>query len=148
VVRPKPTPHCGDLFWLRVTLNLSQVIQRTNLSAIVSFLISISFVRNLHNLETLTLYTIDQYQNQSKGGSRIHTQEHNAETTRTNAKKRAQQQSDEVTTQKMMSNLPNTSEAWSQSLGVVICSKYAWVFCSMRIGVPFIAPRGLGAVEV
>jgi hypothetical protein len=25
-----PTPRCGDLFWSRVALNLSQVIQRSN----------------------------------------------------------------------------------------------------------------------
>jgi hypothetical protein len=41
VVRPLPTPHCGDLLRLRVTLNPSQVIQRSNLSTTVVFLISI-----------------------------------------------------------------------------------------------------------
>jgi hypothetical protein len=42
VVRPMPTPCCGDLLWPRVALNLSQVIHRSNLSATVVFLISIS----------------------------------------------------------------------------------------------------------
>jgi hypothetical protein len=42
VVRPMPIPHYGDLLWSRVALNLSQVIQRTNVSATVVFLISIS----------------------------------------------------------------------------------------------------------
>jgi hypothetical protein len=37
VVRPMPTPCCGDLLWLRVALNPSQVIQRSNLSAIDIF---------------------------------------------------------------------------------------------------------------
>jgi hypothetical protein len=40
LVRPKPTPRCGDLLWTRLALNLSQVIQRSNLSAKVFFLIS------------------------------------------------------------------------------------------------------------
>jgi hypothetical protein len=35
--------NCGDLVWSRVALNPSQVIQRSNLSAIVVFLISISY---------------------------------------------------------------------------------------------------------
>jgi hypothetical protein len=47
-------------------------------------------------------------ENQSKGGSRVRTPGHNAATTRTNAKKRAQQQRDRVTTQKICSNLSQT----------------------------------------
>jgi hypothetical protein len=39
-VRSKPTPHCGDLLWSRVALNPFQVIQRSNLSTTVVFLIS------------------------------------------------------------------------------------------------------------
>jgi hypothetical protein len=77
MVRPKPTPRCGDLLRSRVALNPSQVIQRSNLSATVFFLISISFMRNLHKLECLTPYTSDQYHNRSKGGVRTGTQEHN-----------------------------------------------------------------------
>jgi hypothetical protein len=42
VVRPMPTLCCGNLLWSRVVLNPSQVIQRSNLSATVVFLISIS----------------------------------------------------------------------------------------------------------
>jgi hypothetical protein len=40
VVQLKPTPRCGDLLWSKVALNPSQVIQRSNLSATVFFLIS------------------------------------------------------------------------------------------------------------
>jgi hypothetical protein len=40
VVRPMPTPRCGDLLQSSVTLNLSQVIQRSNLSTTLFFLIS------------------------------------------------------------------------------------------------------------
>jgi hypothetical protein len=35
-----PTPCCGDLLWSKVALNPSQVIQRSNLSTMVFFLIS------------------------------------------------------------------------------------------------------------
>jgi hypothetical protein len=56
-------------------------------------------------LESLTPYTCDHNQNRSKGGSRIRTQEHNTAKTHLQAKKRAQQHSDGVTTQKMHSNL-------------------------------------------
>ena len=38
VVRSMPTPHCGDLLRLRVALNPSQVIQRSNLIAANFFL--------------------------------------------------------------------------------------------------------------
>ena len=56
MVRPMPTPRCGDLLRSRVALNLSQVIQRSNLSTTIFFLISsFPFVRNLHKLESLTL---------------------------------------------------------------------------------------------
>jgi hypothetical protein len=65
-------------------------------------------VRNLHKFDSLTPYTSDHNQNTSKGGNRIHTQEHNAATTCTNVKKRAQQQNDRVTTQEMRSNLSRT----------------------------------------
>jgi hypothetical protein len=40
MVRPMPTPHCGDLLRSRVALNPSQVIQRANLSTMLFFLIS------------------------------------------------------------------------------------------------------------
>jgi hypothetical protein len=65
--------HVGDLLQSRVALNPSQVIQLSNLSAIILFLISITFVRNLYKLDSLMLYTSDQYQNQSKGSKNTHT---------------------------------------------------------------------------
>jgi hypothetical protein len=68
-----PTPRCGDLLRLRVTLNPSQVIQRSNLSTIVFFLISsFPFERNLHKLESLTPYTNDLDQNTRVRGVATH----------------------------------------------------------------------------
>jgi hypothetical protein len=114
------------------------------------FLIShnILVVRNLHKLESLTPYTNDHNQNRSKGGNRIHTQEHNAATTRTNAKKRVQWQSDRVMTQKWAQISHQHFRgvvAESRSCNVL---KVCWVYCSMRLGIPFIPPRGLGPIEV
>lgn len=39
MVRRWPTPRCGDLLWSRIALNLSQVIQISNLSFTGAFLI-------------------------------------------------------------------------------------------------------------
>jgi hypothetical protein len=72
MVRPMPTPRCGDLR-SRVALNPSQVIQRSNLSATLFFLISNPFVRNLQKLESLTPYTNDLNQSMSKEGVETHT---------------------------------------------------------------------------
>jgi hypothetical protein len=57
--------HVVVTSFVRVALNASQVIQRSNLSTTLFFLISNPSVRNLHKLESLTLYTSDL--NQSKG---------------------------------------------------------------------------------
>jgi hypothetical protein len=40
VVWPMPTPRCGDLLRSRIALNPSQVVQRSNLSTTVFFLLS------------------------------------------------------------------------------------------------------------
>jgi hypothetical protein len=68
MVRPKPTPRYGDLLRPKVALNRSQVIQISNLSAIVFFLISNSFVRNLHKLVSHTLHKMITIQIRVKEG--------------------------------------------------------------------------------
>jgi hypothetical protein len=75
---------------------------------------NILVVRNLHKLESLMPYTSDHNQNESMRGNIIRTQEHNATSTHTNAKKRAQQQNNRVMTQEMCSNLSRT--LWSCSV--------------------------------
>jgi hypothetical protein len=96
------TPQC-HVQWTRIALNPYQVIQRSNLSTTLLPYISQypGCEESLQVGVSHTLHKSDHNQNWSKGGSRIHTQEHNAATMRTNAKKRAQQQNDKVTTQKM-----------------------------------------------
>jgi hypothetical protein len=45
--------------WLHIALNPSQVIQRSNLSTTLFFLMSNPFVRNLHRFGSPTPYTND-----------------------------------------------------------------------------------------
>jgi hypothetical protein len=51
--------YSSDLLWSKVALNRCQVIQRSNLSAIVVFLISISRCEESHKLEYFMPYTND-----------------------------------------------------------------------------------------
>jgi hypothetical protein len=91
VVRPMPTPRCGDLLRSRVALNPSQVIQSSNLSIAVASLYQFPVVRNLHKLESLTPYTNVYNQNRSENGSRNTHKNTIAATTRPQAKKIAQE---------------------------------------------------------
>jgi hypothetical protein len=79
--------------------------------------------------------------NRCKGGSRVRTQEHDATTTRTNAKKRAQQQSDRVTTYKIRSNLSQTFQRHGHRSQSCIVLKVCLVYCSKRLVVPFYSPK-------
>jgi hypothetical protein len=78
VVRPMTTPCCGDL--LLVNGCTEPLSNDPNIKLKCQLYIpynSLSFVRNLHTLESLTPHTSDQYQNQSKGSKDTRTQKHN-----------------------------------------------------------------------
>jgi hypothetical protein len=105
-----PTPRCGDLLWSRVTLNPSQVIQKSNLSAQLSSLCQYPFVRNLHKLESLTPYTNDHNQIRSKEGSRNAHKSTTAATPHTQAKKRAQESKRQSHSSRTRSNLYLTNK--------------------------------------
>jgi hypothetical protein len=106
VVRPMPTSHCGDLLRSRVALNPSQVIQRSNLSTTIFFLISsFSFMRNLHKLESLMPYTNDLNQSTRVMGSSNTHKNSNRSNTRTRVKKRAQETTQRSYNSTMCSNL-------------------------------------------
>jgi hypothetical protein len=95
VVRPMPTPCYGDLLRSRVALNPSQVIQRSNLSTTIVFLITFPGCdesRNLYELESLTTYTNVYNQNGVRMGVEIHTRTQSQQQQRqTHVKKRAQE---------------------------------------------------------
>jgi hypothetical protein len=128
VVRPMPTPRCGDLLWSRIALNPSQVIQRSNLSTTVFFLFSsISFVRNLHKLESLTLTRLITRTTRVREGIETHTRTKDATTTRTQVKNRAHKTTQRSHNSKKCSNLKrNEPNACLQSLGVLGCSMEVW----------------------
>jgi hypothetical protein len=147
VVRPMPTPRCGDLLRSRIALNPSQVIQWSTLSTTVIFFSSLfPFARNLHKLEPLAL-TIMITQEEQKQGRESNTRKtQSAAHTRTQAKTWAQNTAQGVC---------NSNGAQITSTTIQMCGggsrslkmlRGCLVLCSMRLGVPFIAPRQLGAV--
>jgi hypothetical protein len=94
-----PSPRCGDLFWSRVALNPSQVIQRSNLSAIGIFLYQNPVVRNIHKLKSLTPYTIDYNQNRVRMGVETHTRAQRSNNTYKSEKRERTKHNNKVTTQ-------------------------------------------------
>jgi hypothetical protein len=103
-------------------------------------------VRNLHKLESLTPYTNDHNQIQSKEGSRTAHKSTIAATQHTSKEESARIKTRESQLNNTLKSLSNKSKAWSQSFGVVLCSKHAWGSSPWRLGGPFIAPRDQGAV--
>jgi hypothetical protein len=91
VVRPMPTPRRGDLLRSRVALNPSQLIQRSNLSTTIVFLISNLGCEESPQIKVShTLHKCLQSK-WSKDGSRNTHRNTIKTTTRTQAKKRAQE---------------------------------------------------------
>jgi uncharacterized membrane protein (DUF106 family) len=77
-----------------------------------------------------------------------HTQEHNCRyTTHTSKEESERIKMTESQHKNMLKSLSNKSKVWSQSFGVVVCSKYAWGTALWRLGDSFIASRDLGAVR-
>jgi hypothetical protein len=74
VIRPMPTPHCGDLLRSRVALNPSQVIQRSNLSIMLFFLISNLLCEEFQQVGVShALHKWFQSKHKSKEGVKTHT---------------------------------------------------------------------------
>jgi hypothetical protein len=89
VVRPMPTPRCGDLLRPRVALNPSQVIQRSNLSTTVFFLISNPGCEESPQIGVFHALHKCLQSKQFKDGSRNTHKNTITATTRTQVKKRA-----------------------------------------------------------
>ena len=133
--------------WTRVALNLSQVIQRSNLSTTVVFLISISQLWEISTkLESLAPYKIDQNQIHSKEGSRNAHRSTIVATPRTQAKKRAHDSKWQSHSSKCAQiSLQQIKSVVSESRG---CSMLLWCLgtAPWRLGYLFIAPRDLEAI--
>jgi hypothetical protein len=116
-------------------------------TTIFPFLVFLSFARNLHNLEPLALTMMITKEAQKEGTGEQHTQDSNPQ--RNHAHKsqlKLKTQRTEFTTQMVLKSLSQGIECVkleSWSLRMFLVSLY---ISSMRLGVPFIAPRQLGAI--
>jgi hypothetical protein len=129
VVRPMPTPRCGDLFRSRVDLNPSQVIQRSNLSTTIFFVIS-SFSLCEKPSQVGVSHTLHNWSqsNTRVRGLEAHTRQ-NRSNTRTQVKRRAQETMQHSYSSKhMLKSLSSKAIAWLQCLDVVGCSKDVWSY--------------------
>jgi hypothetical protein len=148
VVRPMPTPRCGDLLRSRIALNPSQVIQWSTWVPRLSSFVDFSHLRGISTSWSLSpLQCWSHKKHRSKGGkathARLNPQHTHAHKPRFELKTRHRK----FTTQTELKSLTQQSkymEAESRSLKMF---RECLVFCSMRLGVPFIAPRQLGAIE-
>jgi hypothetical protein len=116
-------PCCGELLRSMVALNLSQVIQRSNLSPMIFVLISLSCLWEIFTSWSLSCLTQnDHNQNQSKEGVRTRTQDHNTATHTQIKDKSARSKWQSYTSEIMLKSLSNHWTVWFQSLGVVVCT--------------------------
>jgi predicted DNA-binding WGR domain protein len=98
-------------------------------------------VRNLHKLESLTPYTNDLNQNWGKEGVETHTRTQSQQEHAHKSRRERKNQSSRLTAQKRAKSLSNETIAWSQSLGVVVCSRSACVQLHAPRG-SFYSPKG------
>jgi hypothetical protein len=138
-----PTPHCGDLLRSTVALNPSQVIQRSNLSTTLFFLISSPFVRNLHKLESLTPYTNDLNQSSRVMGSSNTHNSSNHINTCTRVKKRAQETTQQSYSSTRCSNLYLAKQQLGREISVLWNVQRMLGQFSMAPRGSFYSPKGL-----
>jgi hypothetical protein len=94
-----PTPCCGDLLWSRVALNPSQVIQRSNLSTMILFLISIPGCEESPQIGVSHAYTSVYNQNGVRIRVETHTRTQLQHQQHTQARRERKDQNIRVTTQ-------------------------------------------------
>jgi hypothetical protein len=129
VVRPMPTPRCGDLLRSRIALNPSQVIQWSTLSTTVFFLIAdVFFSVESRQVGASHPYNIDHNKTtRVREGIGTHESARVTATQHTQVKKRAHKHSAASSQFNKCSNLKhNKSDVCLRSLGVLGCSMEAW----------------------
>jgi hypothetical protein len=142
VVRPMPTPRCGDLLWSRIALNPSQVIQWSTLSTTVFFLSSFfPICEESPQVGAFLPYNVDHKKNtrigEGKQHIRLETQQTHAHKPRCEHKTRRR----EFTTQMVLKPLTRWSEYVVAKSWRLRMFSECLMCCSTRLGVPFIAPR-------
>jgi hypothetical protein len=144
-VQHLPSPRCGVPMDESCTQLLSSDLMINLNTTVFFFLYSFPFARNLHNMEPLALtMRWSQRSTDVRVGRATHT---NPQQYTHTAKTWAQMSITKFTTRTELKSLRMLNECakseweWSRML------KECLVYSFMHLGVPFIAPRQLGAVE-
>jgi hypothetical protein len=135
-----PIPRCGVPTDEGCTQPLSSD-PNINLNTTVLFISSIS---TLWSLSHLTQKILNEHK--SKEGIATHTKARVAALTRTQDKNKHTKAAQRSYSEKCLNLYHSESNARMQSLGILGCVKRCLVYYSMRLGIPFIASRHLGAV--
>jgi hypothetical protein len=150
VVRPSNTcllPRCGIPMDEGCTQPLSSD-PMINLNTTAFFLIVfLLFARNLHNLEPLALTMMITKEAQKQGRGEQHTQESNQQHNHAHKSQiELEVQHTEFATQLELKSLTQRIKCVESESGSLRMFLVSLCTSSMRLGVPFIAPRQLGAV--
>jgi hypothetical protein len=136
-------PRCG-VQWTRVALNPFQVIQRSTWIPRLFLLISFPVCEESPQVGASRPYNKrSQWKHKSKVGSNTHK---SAAHTRTQAKTWAQMKHREFTARTELKSLTRSIKCAETECGDLEMLSDFLIVSSMRLGVPFIAPRQLGAV--
>jgi hypothetical protein len=150
MVRPSKTcllPRCGVLMDEGCTQPLSSDPMINLNTTVFSFRVFVPFARNLHNLESLALTNEITKKAQSKvGESNTHKTQISSTTTHTSEKVSTQTQREEFTTRIVLKSQERWSDCMKAESRCLRMFLVSLVSSSMRLGVPFIALRQLGAV--
>jgi uncharacterized protein YbcC (UPF0753/DUF2309 family) len=150
VVRPSNTcllPRCGVPMDKGCTQPLSSDPMINMNTTVFPFLVFLPFARNLHNLEPLALtMMITKKSTEVREGRATHTRLKSQHNHTHKSQLELKTQPTEFTTQMELKSLSQRIkyaklESWSLRMFLVSLGH-----SSMRLGVPFIAPRQLGAV--
>jgi hypothetical protein len=150
VVRPSNTcllPRCGVPMDEGCTQPLSSDPMINLNTTVFSLRVCFPFARNLHNLESLALTIEITKKAQSKvGESTTHKTQFRSTTTHTKSQLELETQHTESATQMELKSLTQRIKSVESKFGSLRMFCEGLVFSSMRLGVPFIGPRQLGAV--
>jgi hypothetical protein len=148
VVRPMPNPRCGDLLWSRIALNPSQVIQWSTLSTTIFFLIAdVSLCEESPQVGASHPYNIDHNKTtRVREGIETHTSARVTATQSTSQETSTQTHRSEFTAQQVLKSQTQWIRCVFAESRCLKMFNGGLVSCSMRLGVPFISPRQLGAV--
>jgi hypothetical protein len=140
-------PCCGVPMDEGCTQPLSSDLMINFNTTVFSFRVCFPFARNLHNLESLALTIEITEKAQSKvGESNTHKTQLRSTTTHTSHNLSSSTQHTEFATQMELKSLTQRIKSVESKSGSLRMFREGLVYSSMRLGVPFIALRQLGAI--